>query len=350
MKILIVETVGVMLDLVMELEQEGHQVYWYIKRKRERDVGDGLVDTEKLDKWSPRVREADLIIFGDSVFGQSAVSLKRQGKLVIGGSPGTDRLASDDVFMTQTAESLGIRVKEGLGLHLCVGAFFNGYRWVKPVFHGWKFRGFLDEGRGPLITMGVVGKWVGRSKLFNQILKKFEVFLRANAYTGYIEAACIIEQGRPYLCGLVTSLAGPTSLLLNGLQREPWGNFFKRLAEGAVKQVKVMSRYGVGVRIFTFPAPVMGVTDIFKGTPVQFDEDLAHIRLAQVQKIGEHFTTAGTSGFLCMPVGHAMTLETAKERAYKTLESVHVPNIMYRLDIGSTSELEMDKLRKWGYA
>ncbi len=195
--------------------------------------------------------------------------------------------------------------------------------------------------------MGIAGRWVGRSKLFNQILRKFEVFLKANNYVGYIEADCLVERNKPYLCDIICSLTGPTPLLLNELQRESWGSFFERLAKGAVKHIKVMSRYGVGVRVFTLPAPVMGIVELFKGIPIEFDGDLSHIRLAQMQKVGDIFATAGTSGFICMPVGHAITLKIAKERAYETLKTIHVPDIMYRSNIGDITNIKT--LTKWGY-
>lgn len=354
MRILIIEAIGALLDLVVELEREGHEVEWYIKRKRERDVGEGLVDAKRLDRWSPRVKEADLIIFGDSAFGQPSVSLKKQGKLVVGGSPTIDKLATDPFFLQKTAQSLRIPTKitstekdDGVPTFATVGAFFNGYNWIKPVFQGWRYKGFLEGGRGPRITSGVAGKWIGKSKLFNEILRPFDVLLRANNYTGYAEVSCVIEKSKALLVDLTCSLTGPSSLLMNELQREPWGNFYGRLAKGAVKHIKTMSRQAVGVRMFTLPAPAMGMTDVFKGVPIRIDGDLDHIHLAQMAKVGDLFTVAGTSGFICMPTGHAITMETAKERAYKTLESIRVSDAMYRLDIGDVPEV--DNLRKWGY-
>lgn len=351
MKILVVENVGALLDLVVNLENEEHEVRWYIKRKREQDVGEGLTEAadNRVEKWSPSASWADLIVFGDSGFGQSAAGLKKQGKLVIGGSPAVDRLALDPLFRAKTADSLGITNKVSGDIQMMVGAFFNGYHWIKPIFQGWKFKGFMSDKMGPKISMGTAGKWIGKSKLFNETLRKFEVFLKANNYTGYVEADCIIDDGKPYLVDIICSLAGPTSLLINELQREPWGNFLERLARGAIKHVKVMSRYGVGVRAFTLPAPAMGSTDVFKGTPIDFKKGLDHIHLAQMKQMQEYTMTAGTSGFICLSTGHAITLEIARKRAYDTMDSIDSPNIMYRKDIGMVHKRKMDNLKKWGY-
>lgn len=351
MKILVIENVGALLDLIINLENEGHEVRWYVKRKRERDVGQGFTDASdnRIEKWSPSVTWADVIVFGDAGFGQSAAGLKKQGRLVIGGSPAVDRLALDPLFRAKTADSLGLKSKVSGDIHMTVGAFFNGYNWLKPIFQGWKFKGFMSDKLGPKISMGTAGKWIGKSKLFNETLRKFEVFLKANNYTGYVEADCIIDGGRPYLADIICSLAGPTSLLINELHREPWGNFLERIARGAIKQVKVMSRYGVGVRAFTLPAPAMGATDVFNGTPIDLKKGLDHIHLAQMKQMGEYIMTAGTSGFMCVTTGHAITLEMAKKRAYETMESVIAPNIMYRKDIGMVYKRKMDSLRKWGY-
>lgn len=353
MKILIVESIGAMLDLVADLEHEGHQIKWYIKRRQERDVGDNLVDAEKVDKWSPHIKWADLIIFGDQNFGQPTASLKKKGRLVIGGSPVTDKLSTDPSFLFDTAKSLNIPTKitateneKRSTTFVTIGAFFNGYQWIKPVFQGWRFKGFLNRGKGPQITSGVAGRWIGRSKLFNEILKKFEVLLRANNFTGYMEIECIIDKGRAHLVDVICSLTGPNSLLINELQREPWGNFFERLARGSTKHIKVMSRYGLGVRVFTLPAPVMGVTDLFKDIRVRFG-NAEHVHMSQIKKDDDKFWTAGTSGFICMPTGHAITLKKAAARAYQTLKEVKVDHMMYRTDIGHIPYLE--DLKKWGY-
>ena len=83
-------------DLAWSLVKEGHQVKAYIKAKSDLDVYDGFI--EKVSSWEEYKDWADVIIFDDVGFGVVAEKLRKQGKLVIGGSIYTDRLEIDREF------------------------------------------------------------------------------------------------------------------------------------------------------------------------------------------------------------------------------------------------------------
>lgn len=83
-------------DLAWSLVKEGHFVKAYIKAKSDIDVYDGFI--EKVDAWETYKDWADVIIFDDVGFGLIAEKLRKQGKLVIGGSVYTDRLEIDREF------------------------------------------------------------------------------------------------------------------------------------------------------------------------------------------------------------------------------------------------------------
>lgn len=83
-------------DLAWSLIKEGHEVKAYIKAKSDADVYDGFI--EKVDAWETYKDWADVIIFDDVGFGLIAEKLRKQGKLVIGGSVYTDKLEIDREF------------------------------------------------------------------------------------------------------------------------------------------------------------------------------------------------------------------------------------------------------------
>ena len=80
-------------DLAWQLSKEGHLVKVYIKAKEDADVYNGFV--EKVDSGRSYKDWADIIIFDDVEFGEIADKLRKNGKLIIGGSVYTDKLEMD---------------------------------------------------------------------------------------------------------------------------------------------------------------------------------------------------------------------------------------------------------------
>lgn len=95
-------------DLAWSLVKEGHQVKAYIKAKSDVDVYDGFL--EKVDVWETYKDWADVIIFDDVGFGATAEKLRKQGKLVIGGSIYTDKLEIDREFGQAEMKNHGINI------------------------------------------------------------------------------------------------------------------------------------------------------------------------------------------------------------------------------------------------
>src|SRR3989338_10976499 len=83
-------------DLAWSLVKEGHEVKSYIKAKSDFDVYGGFI--EKVASWEAYKDWADVVIFDDVGFGLVAEKLRKQDKLVIGGSSYTDRLGKEREF------------------------------------------------------------------------------------------------------------------------------------------------------------------------------------------------------------------------------------------------------------
>ncbi|HEY4495700.1 MAG TPA: phosphoribosylglycinamide synthetase C domain-containing protein [Candidatus Paceibacterota bacterium] len=95
-------------DLAWQLKKEGHEVKVYIKAKNVADVYSGFVD--KVDNWESHKDWADVVIFDDMEFGEVADKLRRNGKLVIGGSVYTDRLEMDRDFGQTELKKYGVNI------------------------------------------------------------------------------------------------------------------------------------------------------------------------------------------------------------------------------------------------
>jgi len=93
-------------DLAWQIKKEGYEVKIYIKAEADKDVYDGFLD--KVDDWKQFVDWADVIVFDDTGFGKEADSLRKSGKLVIGGSQYTDKLEEDREFGQSEMSRVGM--------------------------------------------------------------------------------------------------------------------------------------------------------------------------------------------------------------------------------------------------
>jgi len=107
-KLLFISKENLSGDLAWQLKRNGHEVKAYIETKEDVDVYTGFI--ERIKSWKPYKNWADVIIFDDVGFGEIADSLRKQGKLVIGGSKYTDRLEKDRKFGQLELKKYGINI------------------------------------------------------------------------------------------------------------------------------------------------------------------------------------------------------------------------------------------------
>lgn len=93
-------------DLALQIQKEGHTVKVYIKNPDDQDVYDGILD--KVNDWKSNTDWADIVVFDDVGFGSQADSLRKAGKLVIGGSAYTDKLEEDREFGQSEMKRVGM--------------------------------------------------------------------------------------------------------------------------------------------------------------------------------------------------------------------------------------------------
>lgn len=107
-KFLFVSNEALIGDVAWQVKKEGHDVRYFIKNKEDKDICDGFLD--KIDEWETSVDWADVIIFDDVWFGPAADKLRKEGKLVIGGSSYTDKLEDDREFGQEELRSVGVNI------------------------------------------------------------------------------------------------------------------------------------------------------------------------------------------------------------------------------------------------
>jgi len=109
LKFLFVSLDGLIGDTAWEVTKEGHDVRYFIGNEEERQIADGFV--AKSDDWRRDVDWADVVVF-DDVLGQGteAHKVRQSGKLVVGGSPYSDRLEDDRAFGQQELRAAGVAI------------------------------------------------------------------------------------------------------------------------------------------------------------------------------------------------------------------------------------------------
>jgi phosphoribosylamine--glycine ligase len=96
-------------DIAWQVIKEGHEVKYYIDNDNESDIADGFVP--KTENWQNEVDWADIIVF-DDVLGHGTIAnkLRKKGKLVIGGTPYTDKLEDDRSFGQEELKNAGVSI------------------------------------------------------------------------------------------------------------------------------------------------------------------------------------------------------------------------------------------------
>jgi phosphoribosylamine--glycine ligase len=94
--------------VALQVLQEGHEARYCILSRSDKDVADGLV--EKVDSWPEHKDWADVVVFDDCDFGPDAERLRREGRLVVGGTRYTDRLEDDRDFGQAEMKAAGMTV------------------------------------------------------------------------------------------------------------------------------------------------------------------------------------------------------------------------------------------------
>jgi len=108
-KYLFVSYTGLIADIAWQVLKEGHEARLYIEDPEEQGIADGFVP--KSRDWKKEADWADVVVFDDVLgMGAMAEALRKQGKLVVGGSPYTDRLEDDRGFGQQELKAAGVPI------------------------------------------------------------------------------------------------------------------------------------------------------------------------------------------------------------------------------------------------
>jgi len=251
------------------------------------------------------------------------------------------------------------------GIEVAVGGWMglNGFSqwWCENFEH----KKLMNDDKGVNTgEMGTVIKYVQESRLADYLLKPLEAELIRQGYTGYIDVSAIIDKNGRIWPLEFTSRPGwplfqiqqevhrgdPAEWMLDALNGEDTFNPSTDISVGVVVAMPDFP-YSRITKKECYGYPVYGVDNpsIRKHVhPAEcaWDKAPAEENGKIVEK--EMLVTAGDYVLIC--TGSASTVEEAKEKAYKIVEKVELPNSpIYRTDIGCRLEKQLPELQRLGF-
>ncbi len=120
-KFLFVSADNLIGNFAWRVYQEGHLVKYCNDHKGEEDCLDGFLP--KVRNWRKHVGWAEIVVF-DEVFGYGAIAekLRKQGKMVLGGTAYTDRLEEDRSFGQSELKKFGVPILPYQEFNGCLSA------------------------------------------------------------------------------------------------------------------------------------------------------------------------------------------------------------------------------------
>jgi len=247
------------------------------------------------------------------------------------------------------------------GVEIGVGRYFNGKDWVGPIELNIEYKKFMAGDIGPTTSeMGTLAWYESdeTNKLYTETLGKMRSYLQSINFRGDMEINCIVNKKEIVPLEATPRFGSPIIHLHSELHQSPWGDFLYTIASGKKYELKYKKGYGIVVLVAVPPFPYGKKMreHKFKGVNIFFDnvgeDEFKHIHFEEVslrKKDNRHYIS-DNRGYVLYVTGHGDTVQEAREMAYKIVEKIHIPKMMYRNDIGQRFIDESEaKLRKWGY-
>ena len=225
------------------------------------------------------------------------------------------------------------------GVEMGVGAYFNGFEFIRPACLDWEHKRFFAGDMGEMTgEMGTVVTFRGSDAFFNRTLAKMAPLLRRHGHVGYVNLNTIVNDAGVWPLEFTCRFGYPGFAILSPLQLTPWGDLLKAMVDGAPGRMETVAGFGVGIVISTPPFPYSREdVDEAVGLPVilpaHLDPRRFHYGEVGLDPTGSLVTT-GLYGWTMVVTGVGASILAARDQAYAAARDVFTPNQRYRLDIG----------------
>jgi len=278
---------------------------------------------------------------------------------------------ADMVARIQRWKKLGMTLKGPCMLQQFIpGVEFAVSRWMgSDGFIGqpnenFEHKKLLSGNCGPNCgEAGTVMKYCKESKIYDEVLAPLEDSLVKLGHLGDVDVNCIVDEkgkawpleftmraGWPAFNIMAATHKGdPVQWMLDACEGEDTLEVSTAIATGIVF-AQPDYPYSKATKAETLDIPIYGITDKNRKYIAPQSVKMAKLPVMEGDKIVEKDMWATCGDYLAVITGTGKSVKVASERAYKTLKELHVPDAMWRDDVGEGLEKQLPELQKHGYA
>ena len=230
------------------------------------------------------------------------------------------------------------------GVEVGVGAYFNGRQFLAAACIDFEHKRFFPGDLGELTgEMGTIVSYRHSGRLFDTVLAPLAGMLHDGGYCGYINVNLMANEQGLWPLEFTSRFGYPGFAICEALHRDPWEAIFARMASQQALSFETRGGFAAGVVLTVPPFPYRhGYDELSKGMPLclrPFEQrEGSALQLAEVALHGGQLVTSGASGYLGVATGTGATPALANLSALDVAQSVVVPNLRYRRDIGQRLE------------
>lgn len=251
------------------------------------------------------------------------------------------------------------------GIEMAVGTWVGANGFCGWFLENFEHKKLMNDDKGVNTgEMGTALKYVRESKLADIVLKPIEAELIRQGYTGFIDVSVIIDkQGNVWPLEFTTRPGWPLFQIQQAVHKGDPAQWMLDLING--KDTFTPSEdvsVGVVVALPDFPYskitkkdlfgyPVYGITDAIRKNIHPAEMALADAPFEENGTIVNKKMLVSAGSYLLVCTGTSSTIDEAREKAYKVVNKLEVPNSpMWRTDIAKRLEKQLDELQELGFA
>lgn len=250
------------------------------------------------------------------------------------------------------------------GVEFAVSAWLGSKGFIGKPNENFEFKKLLSGNCGPNCgESGSILKYVEKSSLGDDVLYPMEKMLLKLGHLGDVDVNCIVDEkgtawplewtcrpGWPAFNIMLASHKGdPVQWMLDACNGKDTLEVSPQVACGIVL-AQPDYPYSLKTKAETEDIPIYGVTSKNQAYIAPQCVKLSRQPEMNGNKIVEKDIWSTAGDYLAVVTGLGKTVEKAAERAYATVDELHVPDLIYRDDVGEKLEKELPKLQAFGFA
>ena len=250
------------------------------------------------------------------------------------------------------------------GIEFAVSAWMGTGGFIGKPNENFEFKKLLSGNCGPNCgETGTVMKYVDYSYLAEAVLFPLKQSLLQMGHLGDIDVNCIIdEKGNPWPLEFTARPGWPAfNIMLAEHKGDPVQWMLDACNGKDTLEVSPQVACGIVLAMPDWPysnktqeersgIPIYGVTE--KNRPHIAPQSVKLTKQPSMDgtKVVDKETWTASDDYLAVVTGLGKTVRRACDRAYSTVKELHIPDVIYRDDVGERLEKELPTLHKLGFA